>query len=41
MKFREYQLDIIDKAMSILMQHNLVYLGMEVRTGKKIGRAHV
>lgn len=36
MKFRKYQLDIIDKAMSILMQHNLVYLGMEVRTGKTL-----
>lgn len=35
-KFRQYQLEIIDKAISILLKHSFVYLAMEVRTGKTL-----
>lgn len=31
---RSYQLDIAEKATYILLKHNIVYLAMEVRTGK-------
>jgi len=33
-KLRDYQADIVDQAKSILRQKGLVYLAMEVRTGK-------
>ena len=33
-KFRDYQKEIIDKSLSILLKHRFVYLAMEVRTGK-------
>tara|TARA_R110002020_G_scaffold119205_4_gene272057 strand:- start:663 stop:1895 length:1233 start_codon:yes stop_codon:yes gene_type:complete len=33
-KFRDYQQEIIDKALSVLLKHRFVYLAMEVRTGK-------
>lgn len=49
-KFRQYQLDIIDRATSICQRYGFVYLAMEVRTGKtltslgvadKLGRKNV
>lgn len=36
MKVREYQLQIANKGVEILTNNNLVYLAMEVRTGKTI-----
>ena len=36
MNFRDYQLEIIDKGMGLIMKHGFVYLGMEVRTGKTL-----
>ena len=36
MNFRDYQLDIIDQGISIILKCGLVYLGMEVRTGKTL-----
>ncbi len=33
-KLRSYQLEIAEKAANILTKHNIVYLAMEVRTGK-------
>ena len=33
-KFRDYQKEIIDKSLSVLLKHRFVYLAMEVRTGK-------
>ena len=36
MKFRDYQLDIIDRGTEILIRHGFVYLAMEVRTGKTL-----
>ena len=36
MKFRDYQLKIIDKATEIIIRHGFVYLAMEVRTGKTL-----
>ena len=33
-KFRDYQKEIIDKSLSILLNHRFVYLAMEVRPGK-------
>lgn len=36
MKFRDYQLDIIQKGTRVLKQHGFVYLAMEVRTGKTL-----
>jgi len=34
--FRDYQVDIIDKGIDILLKHKLLYLAMEVRTGKTL-----
>ena len=36
MKFRDYQLNIIQEGKSILQNHKLLYLSMEVRTGKTL-----
>jgi hypothetical protein len=36
LKFRDYQLDIIDKGSKILSDNGLLYLAMEVRTGKTL-----
>lgn len=36
MQLRQYQQDISEKATEILKQYNIVYLSMEVRTGKTI-----
>lgn len=36
MKFRDYQLDIIQKGTRVIKQHGFVYLAMEVRTGKTL-----
>ena len=36
MKFRDYQLDIIGKGSVILKKYGLLYLSMEVRTGKTL-----
>ena len=36
MKFRDYQEDIIENAYGIIKKHNMVYLAMEVRTGKTL-----
>lgn len=36
MNFRDYQLDIIDQGISIILKYGFVYLGMEVRTGKTL-----
>ena len=36
MKFRDYQLDIINKAKPLLEKDKFVYLAMEVRTGKTL-----
>ena len=35
-EFRDYQSDIIDRAVRILYEHKFVYLAMEVRTGKTL-----
>lgn len=35
-KFRDYQVEIIDRGFKILMEHGFVYLAMEVRTGKTL-----
>lgn len=35
-KFRDYQLDIIDRACEIINNNRFVYLAMEVRTGKTL-----
>lgn len=35
-KFRDYQSDIIDKSIPILLKHRFLYLAMEVRTGKTL-----
>jgi len=34
--FRDYQSDIIDKSIPILLKHRFLYLAMEVRTGKTL-----
>ena len=34
--FSEYQIDIIDKSIPILLKHRFLYLAMEVRTGKTL-----
>jgi len=34
--FRDYQADIIDKSIPILLKHRFLYLAMEVRTGKTL-----
>ena len=36
MKFREYQVKIINTAQTVLLAHRFVYLSMEVRTGKTL-----
>ncbi len=36
MKFRDYQLDIIDKGSRVIRSYGMVYLSMEVRTGKTL-----
>tara|TARA_R100001594_G_scaffold11802_5_gene26465 strand:- start:8358 stop:9593 length:1236 start_codon:yes stop_codon:yes gene_type:complete len=36
MEFRKYQLEIIDKAIPLLLKDNFIYLAMEVRTGKTL-----
>ena len=36
MKFRDYQLDIIKRGTEIISEHGLLYLAMEVRTGKTL-----
>lgn len=36
MKFRDYQIDIINKGLDILNRYKLLYLSMEVRTGKTL-----
>jgi len=36
MKFREYQVEIINTAQTVLLEHRFVYLSMEVRTGKTL-----
>tara|TARA_R110002020_G_scaffold31694_7_gene98451 strand:+ start:6123 stop:7367 length:1245 start_codon:yes stop_codon:yes gene_type:complete len=36
MKYRDYQLDIINKGTKIINEYGLVYLAMEVRTGKTL-----
>jgi len=35
-EFREYQKDIINKAVDVCKKHRFVYLAMEVRTGKTL-----
>ena len=36
MKFRDYQIDIINKGLDVLNRYKLLYLSMEVRTGKTL-----
>ena len=36
MEFRDYQLDIIEKGCRVLLDKGLLYLSMEVRTGKTL-----
>ncbi|MGB4733637.1 MAG: hypothetical protein WBH19_04640, partial [Candidatus Nanopelagicales bacterium] len=36
MEYRDYQLDIIDQGVDILGEFGLLYLAMEVRTGKTL-----
>ena len=36
MKYRDYQLEIIDKGVSVIKTHRFVYLSMQVRTGKTL-----
>ncbi len=36
MEFRDYQIEIIDKGCKVLKDHGLLYLSMEVRTGKTL-----
>ena len=36
MEFREYQQEIINKSIPVLLKHNFIYLAMEVRTGKTL-----
>lgn len=35
-KFRDYQLDIIERGLEIIKKHRFLYLAMEVRTGKTL-----
>jgi superfamily II DNA or RNA helicase len=35
-KFRDYQLNIINRAKDVIRKHKFVYLSMEVRTGKTL-----
>jgi len=41
MQLRDYQVDIADQAIKILKQFGLVYLAMQVRTGKTITSMHI
>ena len=41
MQLRDYQVDIADQALSILKEFGLVYLAMQVRTGKTITSLHI
>ena len=36
MKYRDYQIEIINKAVEVLKAHQFVYLSMQVRTGKTL-----
>jgi len=36
LKFRDYQIQIIDKATAVISKHRFVYLSMQVRTGKTL-----
>ena len=36
MEFRNYQKEIIEKASDVLIKNGMVYLAMEVRTGKTL-----
>jgi len=36
LKFRDYQIEIIQKSVTVLEQHHFCYLSMEVRTGKTL-----
>jgi len=36
MKFRDYQIQIIDKSVTVLQAHRFCYLSMQVRTGKTL-----
>ena len=36
MEFRDYQIDIIDKGCNLIKDKGLLYLSMEVRTGKTL-----
>ena len=36
MEFRDYQIDIINKGVKMLLKHRFLYLAMEVRTGKTL-----
>ena len=36
MKFRDYQIQIIEKATAVISKHRFVYLSMQVRTGKTL-----
>ena len=36
MKYRDYQIEIIHKAVEVLKAHQFVYLSMQVRTGKTL-----
>ena len=40
MTLRDYQTDIAAKAVEILREHGIVYLAMQVRTGKTITALH-
>lgn len=41
MQLRDYQVDIADQAIAILKEFGLVYLAMQVRTGKTITSLHI
>jgi hypothetical protein len=41
MQLRDYQVDIADQAIDILKEFKLVYLAMQVRTGKTITSLHI
>lgn len=36
MKYRDYQVEIIEKGTEVLKDKSLLYLAMEVRTGKTL-----
>ena len=41
MQLRDYQVDIAEQAINILKEFKLVYLAMQVRTGKTITSLHI